>query len=163
MVTRVDPKTFSLKQYIKKDIEKATKLARERWAKEASEEVKKEIIKSIEEGMSPVKGVGRYEPYSESYKEAINKGRYSAYNKKTNPVNLKLSGKLHKSIRTRITKTGFSIWFTDRKFTYHNDLGAGKSRVIRPILPTGAGERFRSKIEKVITDIIIKHFYKEKK
>jgi hypothetical protein len=114
----------------------------------AEDFLKEEIVKEISEGRSPVKRAGgRFKAYSPSYKKAIDKGRYSQFNKRKRPVNLRLSGELLKSIYTEpISKTKFRIGFRDSLAKIHNSLGAGKSKVVRRMLPTKQGETFTDNI-----------------
>ncbi len=122
-------------------------------------EVKEMIIEHISKGISPVErggkdstsGQARYEPYSDSYKDRI---KYIP-NKKERPVNLKVTGKLHKSLKSRLTKNGVAFWFSDKKAKYHDKEGAGKSKVIRRMLPR-KGEQFSKTITKKIFDILEK-------
>lgn len=120
-------------------------------------ELKPLIIESIEKGISPVlnggkdstSGRARYEPYSDSYKKQIK----TIPNKKERPVNLKVSGKLHRSLKVRLTKNGVFMWFSDSKAKYHDQLGAGASKVIRRMLP-GKNEQFNRTITRKIFDIL---------
>ena len=59
--------------------------------------IKEQILRVIEQGQSPVKGQAKYKKYSDSYKDQIKKGVHPG--KKQTPVNLKLTGKLHKSLK----------------------------------------------------------------
>lgn len=76
-------------------------------------------------------------------------------NKKKSPVNLYATGEMMDSLN--LTAQGARnyalIGFTDKKAKYHNDLGAGKSKVIRRLLPTGTGEKFIPNIDKSIKDL----------
>ena len=105
--------------------------------------IKDEIRSFIEKGVSPVNqrkakikntgGGNRYAKYSESYTEKF--GKKGLENKKPRPINLTQTGKMLRSIKTRISGSGVVIFFSDEKAKYHNDQGAGKSKVIRRILP----------------------------
>lgn len=111
-------------------------------------ELKDEIIREISEGRSPVKKAGgRFKKYSVSYSKAIDKGRYSQFNKRKRPVNLRLSGKLLRSIFSR-KKNGSTliIGFNNFLADIHNRQGAGKSRAVRRMLPTERGETFTDSI-----------------
>jgi hypothetical protein len=70
-----------------------------------------------------------------------------ANGKRLRPVNLKVTGEMLRSIKSRIIKNGIAVWFTDEKAKYHNTLGAGKSKVIRRMLPSESGEQFSKVIE----------------
>ena len=104
--------------------------------KKTSVLLKEEIVDSLQKGISPVKLRNtRLKGYSKSYLEQIKKGRYKEFSKKQRPVNLTLSGRMLKSIKSRLTKTGMTIFFSNPLAKYHNDQGAGKSKVIRKMLP----------------------------
>jgi hypothetical protein len=45
------------------------------------------------------------------------------------------------------------VGFADKKAIYHDKLGAGKSKVIRRLLPTRQGEKFISNIDKDIRNL----------
>ena len=133
----------------------------------AAELMKEDIVKSIERGNSPVDGEGRFEKYSSSYINAIKKGRIPS--KRARPVNLKVTGELLKSIASKITSTGFKIFF--RKKVNGKDLagihsfeGAGKSKTIRMIMPDKDGDYKRSVklradklLIKVTNDVLVRH------
>jgi hypothetical protein len=115
--------------------------------------IKDEIRSFIEKGVSPVNqrnakikntgGGNRYAKYSPSYIDKMGKGQMS--NKKPRPVNLTRTGKMLRSIKTRISGSGVVIFFSDENAKYHNDQGAGKSKVIRRILPRD-GEQWARQI-----------------
>jgi hypothetical protein len=124
----------------------------------------KDLIRdNIEKGISPVEqrtakkkntgGKNRYQKYSDSYRRAMGKGDLA--NKKQSPRNLTLTGKMLNSLKVQVLTNSLKIWFSDEKAKYHNDEGAGKSKVIRRILPRD-GERWARKIEKAIADALIK-------
>ena len=75
--------------------------------------------------------------------------------KKISPVNLRHSGGLHRSFKV-FTKGGFRrrfrmvFRFNDKLADIHNRRGAGKSKVVRRLLPDKQGERFNRTIEKKI-------------
>lgn len=117
------------------------------------------IISTIESGRTPVqrgaRGVQkpRYDAYSDSYKDGMGKGKLQ--NKRQRPVNLKVTGDLHRSIRTRKTKDFVRVWFTDAKAKYHDKLGAGKKKVIRRLVPNPQkGEKFNARIQKLIVKAV---------
>ena len=119
----------------------------------ATRDYKAEMLAAIKDliskGISPVKGYRRFAPYSPSYKEAIDSGRFPGKSKR--PVNMTLSGKMMDSLDIRVRGENAEISFTDEKAVYHNDLGAGKAQTIRRLLPTNNGEVFT----KVIDDKIV--------
>jgi hypothetical protein len=123
------------------------------WRRESKALLEKDIPALIQAGTSPVKGQRRFKKYSPSYSDAIRKGRYKIFNKKLRPVNLTLSGKLINSFKVVEIKTGLSIKFTDYLAKIHTELGAGKARTIRKMLPSSPGEEFSRVITKKLTDL----------
>ena len=125
--------------------------------------IKSEIVDAIEKGISPVNmknaypkntgGKSRYTGYSESYKKRINakKGKLKSMGKRQRPINLKVTGKLLNSLKARYTRDGLRVWFADEKAKYHDKLGAGKSKVLRRMLPRGI-ETFNRAIQRKIID-----------
>ena len=137
---------------LKKIHNKAFAKAVKDFQKKGSVLTKKLVLDSIESGMSPVKGKGEYGKYSDSYKKQIRGGKYPG--KKIRPINLKLTGDMLKSLKLKLRKTGFTLFFSDPKADYHNNIGAGKSRVIRRMLPKkGTGETLKRTITKPIRDL----------
>lgn len=149
-VTPGRPGTSLAKIIQERQLQKLDKVFRE-WRHFASKTVPGNIIKSLEKGVSPVKGKGRFLGYSDSYFDAIQAGRYQRFGKNTRPVNLKLSGKLYKSLKVTKTKTGFIVKFTRKVGKWnlaeiHTKYGpGGKSEYIRPMLPQD-GERLSDSI-----------------
>lgn len=133
---------------------------KEPFKKNVKKFIKEEVVKSIERGVSPVEKGGkdpksssgqlRYKGYSDIYKKQM-RTRYK--NKKQRPVNLKLTGKLLRSIKAKYTKEGVRVWFTDKKAKYHDKLGAGKSKVIRRMIPHD-GEKFNAGISRKIVNAL---------
>ena len=131
--------------------------SKEKYSRFVNKFILEDVISAIKSGRSPVSKGGtdpkgtsgklRFEDYSDPYKKAIAKGRYSG--KTPRPINLTLTGKMLKSIKSRIIKRGIvKVWFTDSKAKYHNELGAGKSKIKRRLLPTGSNEEFNAGISK---------------
>jgi len=108
--------------------------------------LEKAIVKdSILKGKSPVRGK-RFVKYSDSYKDQI-KRYLKAFGKRVSPVNMKLSGQMLSTFTVKVLKTGkFIVEFKDKLADIHNSKGAGKSKVIRRLLPTNDGEKFNLKI-----------------
>jgi hypothetical protein len=131
-------------------------------AKALQQELKKEVIDSLNRGISPVKGEGRLVKYSDSYLEAIKKKRVYADDgrivttKKKRPVNLKLTGKLHESIFSYIRGNSIVLGFKNKLADIHNRLGAGKAGTIRRILPTKEGEVFSRSITTSLREVLEK-------
>ena len=152
----VDLKAFSktVEQKILKNIDKQIQRSEKELYVKGAPLMKQEVDESIARGVSPVKGQGRFKDYSKSYKEQIRKGRFSKHQKRLRPVNLKLTGKMRKSLKARVTATGIVLFYSSPIAKYHNKLGAGKSKTIRRLLPVEQGEEF----SRVITNKMIKFF-----
>lgn len=135
--------------------------AKEHWKKATKKFIKDEIIKSIERGVSPVakggtdpKGTSgslRFQGYSDSYKDKMGKGELTS--KRQRPVNLTVTGKLLRSIKSQLTKDGVKVWFADEKAKYHDKLGAGKSKILRRLIPH-KGETWNAGINKKIVNAL---------
>jgi len=125
--------------------------------------IKDEILSSIRRGVSPVNKGGvnpkntgnkaRYQKYSDGYVKAMGKGKLS--DKRQSPRNLELTGKMLRSIKSRKFNNYLRVWFTDAKAKYHNKLGAGKSQVIRRMVPNPKnGEDFNAGIRRKIINAL---------
>ncbi len=134
--------------------------------KVASNIMKKDVVKTIERGQSPVKGQKRFVDYSQNYKDAI-QGKiayrstpdgkpyrinpmeedYDRFrNKKLKPINMTLSGRMLKSIAARITQNGFTVYFTSKLAKIHSTEGpGGREDKIRKVVPTGT-EKWRASV-----------------
>jgi hypothetical protein len=139
-----------------------------------------DVLKSfITVGISPVYQAGRFQRYSESYKDFIKgkvrfvtmNGKVLAYTngfkkdkkgntttksalfpppipgKKISPVSMTATGAMLDSMYLDKRNNKIVVGISDEKAKYHNDLGAGKSKVIRRLLPTKSGERFITNID----------------
>jgi len=113
--------------------------------------IKAIILKQILTGVSPVRGK-KFQKYSDSYKKAIKKGKYSKEGKKVSPRNLKLSGDMLKTLDVKATIKDIIIKFTHELAEVHNKLGTRYGKVRRRLLPTESGEKFNTKIDSVIKD-----------
>lgn len=122
----------------------------------------KEIKDQIQRGISPVAGIGRFQKYSTSYRDAIKSGKGDASKKsgKVSPVNMTLSGEMLDSLNAKRSGTKLKIGFKDKKAAFHNDQGAGKSKVIRRLLPTDDGEKFNAKLLQNIREVVKRIFIK---
>lgn len=119
--------------------------------KNMAAKIKQPILAQISRGRSPVssrkggsEGKGIWDQYNEQYSK-INKGG------KKRPVDMKLSGKMLASLKVRFNRgtKNVSVWFTNEIAKYHDILGAGKSKVIRRLLPRN-GEEFTPKLMKAV-------------
>lgn len=114
------------------------------------------IRRSIEKGVSPVQGGGRFKRYSDSYRKAIKNDYESVKEKhgKQSPVDMTLTGDMLKSLDIVDSKPGtVRLEFDDPKAYYHNNSGAGKSRVIRRLLPDREGEKFSRSVQLTVLGI----------
>ena len=122
-----------------------------KWQPEAMRLLKQEIKSFLEDGVSPVKGFGRFKSYSPTYTNQIMAGKYKEYGKRVRPVNLNLSGDMIDSLYTRSDKLGeIIVGFTDELADIHNRQGAGKSKVKRRLLPHENEEFSRVITEKLL-------------
>ena len=118
--------------------------------------IRQKLLQNVRAGLSPVDGKGRFKKYSKGYRDEIRRAR-SKRMREANPkkrptkVTLNLSGTLHRSLKL-FTSGGFTETF---KLVFdwdnfladiHNNLGAGKSKIVRRILPTKKGETFNESI-----------------
>jgi len=124
---------------------------RRSFLKTSQEDIRQIIVEeNIKVGLSPVNGEGKFQKYSDSYKKAIKAGRYRKFQKNIIPVSLKLSGDMLDSFFVKKSGNGLLIGFKDKLSDIHTNQGAGKSKVIRKMLP-GSGEVFKpSVINKII-------------
>jgi hypothetical protein len=142
-----------------------SELAKPRFFRMVDKFIKELIVSTIKKGISPVNqktaiekntgGKSRYQEYSESYINQMGKGSGALKNKKRTPRNLELTGKMLKSIKSRKFKNYLKVRFSDKKAKYHNDEGAGKSKVIRRMLPKD-GEDFSRNIQNKIVETLAK-------
>ena len=131
---------------VKFDSKKLTAQMRKALTRELKRDMPRVLEKAIVEdnilkGKSPVKGKGRYKKYSDGYKKFIKQ-----FGKRARPVNLKLSGQMLSTFFVKVTRRGIDVGFKDKLADIHNRQGAGKSKVIRRMLPTRSGEVFNRSI-----------------
>jgi len=116
----------------------------------------KEMRLSLERGISPVRGVRRFENYSKSYSEAIRKG-YLELTKKVRPVNLYLSGRMLKALefRANYAKLEVGIWDSEMSELagYHQD-GTDKMPA-RRFVPTEDSEELTVTIDRALKNKLI--------
>ncbi len=144
-----------------KGIEKKVARYKKKAKKELPKVLQKAIVETIQSGQSPVEGF-KFEPYSDVYLDEIENGKYFNFSKRKSPVNMTLSGDMLNSFFVKDTNKGVQLGFDNSLAEIHNSKGAGKSKVIRRLLPTNKGERFkrtiRSDIREVLQSIIKKIF-----
>lgn len=80
--------------------------------------------------------------------------------KRLAPVNLKVTGKMIKSLFARVrgsfsSKFSMFVAFADDVAEFHNNRGAG-GKTVRRVLPTNIGEKFNSKISGIMTNLLNK-------
>jgi hypothetical protein len=127
---------------------------REDFKKEIKDKFGEELLDLIQKGVNPVKKTGnKYQQYSESYKKAIKAGKVPGKDR-ISPVTLKQTGALHESLVIDISGKNPRVTFTDPKAFYHNNEGAGKSKVKRRLLPDMGGEEFTLRLFQKIMDAL---------
>jgi len=145
----------------------------------APDRAKFAILKSILRGISPVQGE-KFQQYSKGYKEQIrgeatyftkggkvfripaNKGEKidtvpRKEGKRISPRNLKLTGGLLRSIFASVTKFKplvITLGFKHKLADIHNRRGAGRSKVVRRMLPR-EGEKFKKHIRDAIHNSLV--------
>lgn len=109
--------------------------------------IENEIVFTIFNGQSPVLGE-RFKQYSKPYADIFKSGNLK-------PVNMFLTGEMLDSLTLTKAGSGILILFKSKIAAFHDKLGAGKSRVIRRLLPrVSEGETFKSNILAVIRKIV---------
>lgn len=169
----IKPNGFA--EFISKKTRVAQKRTLAKWKKEAAPLMKEEIEDRLDRGESPVANQRNFKAYSESYKKQI-KGDLSffkkggktipfkptrptvpqQYNKKTSPVNIKLTGALRESLRVAAIASGLKVWYTDKKAKWIND-PKNPSMPRRAILPL-TNEKFKTKIKDKLSSLYVKLF-----
>lgn len=110
-----------------------------------------ELIRTIQDiirkGISPVDGQGRFQRYSDSYRNAIKKG-YLGANKRPSPVSMFLSGEMLGSLKLIEKGKRLFLQFDDKKAAWHQN---GKGNLPkRKLLPSKRGETFNKRIVQII-------------
>jgi hypothetical protein len=173
--------SFDLTKYFESEIKKKERRAISVWQKTIPGIIIKKIKDSVGRGNPPVSGFTRYKGYSQSYKDQIlGKVSFRKINgrivpirpqlfedaepfiyKKIRPVNLLLTGAMMRSLIYRPTQKGFVVYFTNKLAKIHSEEGAGKSKVIRKLMPSGT-EKFKRDItiesDKFVDKILKKEF-----
>ena len=124
----------------------AFKKIKSAWYNANKRSVPAKMVSLMRKGTSPVAG-HEFASYSDSYINAIEKGRYSQYSKAKTPVNLKLSGDLHKSIVAEENESGFSVFTENPIAEYHQDGTDNMSA--RKIFPE-EGDSFHSSVSDLL-------------
>jgi hypothetical protein len=150
--------SFNIASFFEKKQLKAVMDTTKEWQQKSPPILIRNIKTTIQSGNSPVKESGRFVEYSPSYKKAILRGVYPG--KRLRPVNLTLTGRMMNSLIARNTNTGFTLYFTNKLAKIHSQIGAGKSRTIRKVMP-GRGESFKKSItlesDEMVRKILLKN------
>ena len=128
------------------DFSRLVPKVRKKFADAIPSPLRKEILDTLNSGKSPVKGK-KFRQYSAKYASRNKGGR-------RRPVTLKDEGDLHDSLKIKVSRSKIRITFEDFKAKFHNDDGAGRSKVIRRMLPTKSGETFRKSIQPLPSIVI---------
>lgn len=130
-----------------KELLKFDRGVRRRAVANINKEFPQEVLELLRDGISPTQGGEFKSNYSELYKKLIAAGVYGS--KTISPVNLKLSGKLYKSLTSKQTpaKGRISFTFRDKKAKKH-DKGEGHLPV-RRLFPE-KGEALHANLRQII-------------
>lgn len=136
-----------------KTLEKLTSDVRGRFRKELTNgDIGYTLIRTLQDiikkGLSPVEGEGRFQKYSESYREAIRRGDFK--DKRPAPVNMTQTGEMLGSLKVEEKGEKVYLVFDDKKAYWHQN-GKGKLPV-RKLLPVGRFEGFNKRI----IDLLVK-------
>lgn len=128
---------------------------RKEFERKGPDTFRKAMLADMNKSISPVKGAGKWVKYSDSYITAVKGFLGQAWGKDISPVNLKLSGELHNSLKVYgiglLSKTYvLRISFNDFLADIHNRRGASKKKVIRRLLPTNNGEEFNYGLTRIL-------------
>jgi len=151
-------KADQLAEHLMKKSKQAQKETLAKWKKAATPVVKQEIQGRIGRGLSPVEGEDNFEPYSESYKKQISSTLGSRHGKKLRPVNIKLTGRLRKSLKVRAITKGLVVWFSDKKAKWINNPQADSNNMPRRAILPLTNEKFNKKIIKRLETLYTKLF-----
>lgn len=130
-----------------KTLEKLNSDVRSRFRKELTTgEIGYTLIRTLQDiikkGLSPVDGEGRFQKYSDSYRDAIREGRFK--DKRASPVNMYLSGDMMGSLKLEEKGEKVYLTFDDKKAYWHQK---GKGNLpVRKLLPVGRFEGFNKRI-----------------
>jgi len=143
----------NISQYTKTFLKDFNANLRSNIARAPKEDIENEIIITILSGQSPVKGK-RFKQYNKEYADRFKNGERS-------PVNMLRTGKMLESLQIKQIrgKNGLLIAFRNRLSVIHDKLGAGKSKVIRRLIPR-TGEEFKSSITKLIKKLFVNNVRK---
>lgn len=145
-----------LRRELQQELKRITDVIDAPMGKQIGEIAVTEMKSLISKGISTIEGGGKFPKYSDSYREAIKRGRYTG--KKITPVNLKLTGDMLNSLDSTIRETGKGVdvfvGYFDSKEAL-KEQGHRESINSRPTIPIGS-ERFSVKLERKILDALVK-------
>ncbi len=129
---------------------------REKFNQDLKQTLPEELIRTIKSGTSPVRGEGRFEDYSDSYKDTITrdegvvKGSDGGFwtGKRLRPVNLFVSGRALGSLVVAAAGDLVKVSFSSKILKYHND-GMGHNPR-RAVLPDWPGSKFSTTVTRFI-------------
>jgi hypothetical protein len=130
---------------------KVTEDVKKRFRKEVTNgaigyEMVRTIQDLIDKGISPVDGEGRFEKYSDSYRNAIKAGRVEG-KKTVSPVDMYVTGDMMGSLQSVERNGRVFVEFTDEKASYHQE---GNSKLPQRKLLPEEGESFTKRITQLI-------------
>ena len=139
--------TKSYKQFLR-----FAKEARKRAVLSIKAKFPDEVLELLEDGTSPTQEGPWEAEYSERYKRLIADGKYPG--KTISPVNLKLKGKLYKSLKSKqnVAKGRITFTFTDKKAVAH-DKGLGHLPK-RRLFPE-SNEKLHANLRKIVAQSTI--------
>lgn len=151
-------KPENLNKFLKDKVKKKIDTCAQLWADEGAPMLEEMINNELDSGVSPVEGGGKFKSYSSSYKK-----KRSAAGLPNSPVQMIYSGEMRDSLTVTPRKKSISIYFSGLRnkelAIIHSLFGAGRSKVIRKLLPFGA-ERFKKTIRSVLSKLAKKLFGK---
>ncbi|MGB0452597.1 MAG: hypothetical protein ACPGJV_02700 [Bacteriovoracaceae bacterium] len=134
---------------------------RNEFSKTAPEKIRIAYLSDLNAGVSPVKGKGKFKTYSSSYRNQISKMK----GKRTGVVDFYSTGQFYRSFMVKAKNnigSSLKLIFEFAEYTtkngkkislakIHNELGAGKKKIIRRLLPKKK-EKFSDDIMEVVED-----------
>ena len=121
------------------------------FSRDLKKEIEDVIVDRIRSGKSPVKGK-RFKDYSTQYSKRFKGGRARPVDMTGPPPD---GGKMIRSLTVRQRRQGqVIIEFKSQTAVWHDQEGAGRSKVIRRLLPSNRGEEFDSTTSRIINAIL---------
>ena len=137
-----------------KEFEQFAKTVRRVASREVAKDLPDEILQLLEDGISPTKRGEFKKTYSQRYIRAIINGNFGG-GKTISPVNLKLSGQMYRSLKTKVSPMigRVTLNFIDAIAKKHDQGLDGKP--VRRLLPN-TGEFFHINIQRYIVQRVRK-------